>query len=71
MIDPHPTRKATKKEIALEQWLQRKKKATASAKLTIPRRAPAADYPLTFGQEGIYYVEQYQPGTGAYNMPAA
>ncbi|MCB0195324.1 MAG: amino acid adenylation domain-containing protein [Anaerolineae bacterium] len=46
------------------------KKDTVLPKLTIPRRPPAAAYPLTFGQEGIYYVEQYQPDTGAYNIPA-
>ncbi|MCB0164082.1 MAG: amino acid adenylation domain-containing protein [Anaerolineae bacterium] len=42
----------------------------AISPFTIPRRSPAPDYPLTFGQEGIFYVEQYQPDTGAYNIPA-
>ena len=39
----------------------------------IPRRDPsnAGPFPLTFGQQRLWFIEQLNPGTAAYNIPFA
>ncbi len=39
----------------------------------IPRRDPssAGPFPLTFGQQRLWFIEQLNPGTAAYNVPFA
>lgn len=32
---------------------------------------PAESYPLTFGQQRLWFIEQLMPGTAAYNIPFA
>ncbi len=36
-----------------------------------PRAAVAEHYPLTFGQQRLWFIEQLMPGTAAYNIPFA
>jgi amino acid adenylation domain-containing protein/non-ribosomal peptide synthase protein (TIGR01720 family) len=39
----------------------------------VPRRDPAnaGPFPLTFGQQRLWFIEQLNPGTAAYNIPFA
>ena len=38
----------------------------------IPRRpAGLADLPLSYGQEQLWFVDQFAPGLGTYNIPFA
>ena len=52
--------KAKKKKVA-------RKKATPD---TIPLRDPAAPALLSFAQQRLWFIEQFQPGTAAYNIPS-
>ncbi|HEY0733776.1 MAG TPA: condensation domain-containing protein, partial [Herpetosiphonaceae bacterium] len=36
---------------------------------TIPRRTPTGPAPLSFGQERLWVLDQFQPGSAFYNMP--
>jgi amino acid adenylation domain-containing protein len=47
------------------------KKKGAAAPEGIPRRAQAGPAPLTFQQERLWYLDQLDPGRGAYNIPSA
>ncbi|HYN20847.1 MAG TPA: condensation domain-containing protein, partial [Thermoanaerobaculia bacterium] len=40
---------------------------------TVPRRDPSdtGPFPLTFGQQRLWFIEQLNPGTAAYNIPFA
>jgi amino acid adenylation domain-containing protein len=45
---------------------------TSSAEQTIPRRDPGAPSPaLSFAQERLWFFDQLEPGSAAYNIPAA
>ncbi|GLW71043.1 hypothetical protein Kpho02_33420 [Kitasatospora phosalacinea] len=35
----------------------------------VPRRAPGTPVPLSFAQERLWFMEQFAPGTSAYNIP--
>src|SRR5215471_18759350 len=37
----------------------------------IPRTARQGNAPLSFAQERIWFLQQLEPGTGAYNMASA
>jgi len=58
---------ASEKKAFLEQRLKRKTKAD----ITIPQRTQAGPAPLSYGQEGVWYLEQLQPGTTTFNMHSA
>ncbi|MEV4840310.1 amino acid adenylation domain-containing protein [Nonomuraea sp. NPDC049486] len=50
----------------LEQRLRRRSNGKPTA---IPRRPAGADIPLTHAQEGLWFMEQFAPGTAAYTIP--
>lgn len=59
------------KKTFLEKRLQRKRDGATKPFPTIPRRAQVSPAPLSYGQEGMWYAEQWQPDTPTYNMPFA
>ena len=49
-----------------------KKKGGAAASTLIPRRsAPRTTFPLSYGQERFWFLDQLNPGSAAYNWPFA
>ncbi|WP_113705324.1 amino acid adenylation domain-containing protein, partial [Nonomuraea lactucae] len=54
------------KRALLEQRLRRRSGARPTG---IPRRDPGAEVPLSFAQEGLWFMEQFAPGTAAYTIP--
>ncbi|MFI0355759.1 amino acid adenylation domain-containing protein [Actinomadura sp. 9N407] len=61
---PSPVKRAL-----LEQRLRRR--TPAAARSVIERRPEGAAPPLSFAQERLWFMEQFAPGTGAYNVPMA
>ncbi|MGZ2359293.1 amino acid adenylation domain-containing protein [Streptomyces sp. 372A] len=53
--------------------LSRRLKAgrTAASRPVVPRRPEGAVPPLSFAQERLWFMEQFAPGTAAYNIPVA
>jgi hypothetical protein len=64
MTDPDTRR-------ALFQRALAKKGLARRAEGGIPRRAPGAPVPASFLQEGMWFIEQLEPGLATYNVPAA
>lgn len=48
-----------------------KKKADAPREQTVTRRADAGPCPLSFAQQRLWFIDQFEPSTPAYNIPAA
>src|SRR4051812_45927736 len=46
-------------------------KRTLLAELLRKKGSGAKTYPLSFAQEGLWFLEQLQPGNTAYNLSAA
>jgi amino acid adenylation domain-containing protein len=47
----------------------RLRRGRAAAPAGIPRRAPGAEIPLSFGQEQLWFIDQFAPGRSTYNIP--
>ncbi|MGJ6963146.1 amino acid adenylation domain-containing protein [Streptosporangium sp. G11] len=54
------------KRALLEKRLRRR---VPDPVFTIPRRAPGQGAPLSFGQERLWFMDQFAPGTAAYTIP--
>ncbi|MFI9557432.1 amino acid adenylation domain-containing protein [Nonomuraea endophytica] len=54
------------KRALLEQRLRRRSPGKSAG---IPRREPGAEIPLSYAQEGLWFMEQFAPGTAAYTIP--
>ncbi|MFF0568380.1 amino acid adenylation domain-containing protein [Streptomyces sp. NPDC004041] len=50
---------------------QRLRGRTRPAAQTVPRRPGGTVPPLSFAQERLWFMEQFAPGTAAYNIPVA
>lgn len=61
---------AADKKTLLAKRLRRKQQQ-ADKTTGIPRRASLSPVPLSYTQEGVWYLEQLQPDTATYNMPFA
>ncbi|MFI6907016.1 amino acid adenylation domain-containing protein [Nonomuraea sp. NPDC050394] len=54
------------KRALLEQRLRRRSTGKSAG---IPRREPGVEIPLSYAQEGLWFMEQFAPGTAAYTIP--
>ncbi|MFS1303916.1 amino acid adenylation domain-containing protein [Streptosporangium longisporum] len=54
------------KRALLEKRLRRRAPDPA---FTIPRREPGREAPLSFGQERLWFMDRFAPGTAAYTIP--
>ncbi|HRV96584.1 MAG TPA: condensation domain-containing protein, partial [Anaerolineae bacterium] len=66
----NPTSKLTpaEKKAFLERRLKRKTKTKTALVTTIPPRPQHQSIPLSFVQEGVWYLEQLQPDKASYNI---
>ncbi|MEU4403162.1 amino acid adenylation domain-containing protein [Streptosporangium sp. NPDC023963] len=63
---PSSTQLSDAKRALLEKRLRRR---VPDPVFTIPRRPPGQDAPLSFGQERLWFMDQFAPGTAAYTIP--
>ncbi|HEX5757745.1 MAG TPA: amino acid adenylation domain-containing protein, partial [Thermoanaerobaculia bacterium] len=61
---------AEKRQRLMELMLRQKRKVDESARSIPPRRAGEEPI-LSFGQRRLWFIEQLQPGSAAYNVPGA
>ncbi|MCB0164084.1 MAG: amino acid adenylation domain-containing protein [Anaerolineae bacterium] len=69
MTNPTTNLTVTEKKAYLAQRLKRKTSTNGVPTTTIPPRPQQKPIPLTFVQEGIWYLEQLRPDKATYNMP--
>ncbi len=57
--------------LALLRALRERQGLSEATRETIPRRPDAESYPLSFGQERLWFLDRLSPGAAAYNLRAA
>ena len=73
MNDPVSERgfKLSAKRLELLRVLRREQGLAAAQGERIPRAPEAETYPLSFSQQRLWFLDRLQPGSPAYNLPAA
>src|SRR6266849_4455424 len=59
------------KRRALLEALRRGNGAKVASIQPIPRRPEGETAPLSFSQQRLWFLDQFEPGSSAYNIPAA
>lgn len=65
------TQDLTQSRMALLQKRLQGKKSNGTGQDIIPRRTPSPYAPLSFAQQRLWFLDQFEPGSSTYNMPLA
>jgi amino acid adenylation domain-containing protein len=70
-VSGEPGFRLSAKRMELLRALRRDQGLAATRGERIPRAAEAASYPLSFGQQRLWFLDRLQPDSPAYNLPTA
>jgi amino acid adenylation domain-containing protein len=65
------SRTLSPEKLGLLELLLKKKGISTQVNRGIPRRTGSGPFPLSFGQQRLWFLDQLEPGNPAYNIPAA